>query len=1126
MITASLALFTAAMGGVQVGSPDHPDSSQPMLMVQRNPSSFYNFRIQGTGPYVVVSEANKSNSRLIHTASGRIVRRFEPCTFPVTLSKNGRFLVSAEDVNNLSWKVEVSDLVLGRQAGSFKQPSLDYWPEVSVTTDGSLVAIAFSNEGLVQVRKASNGELVDSIQRDFKVAQVIFDDQSRQCGILWADSCLQLWKANSGAPALLRLTERELQNWGLQRIAWCPSGESLLWHSDSGAALVDRGSVIWRTDRPLVDNRYSYNEETLGMAWLGTGQAVFVTPDGICKISRLGGTNQYETRLLPWGKSVEGPRFVAACPVTKKVVVELTSPRELICYNWQTHSFSWRADNGYSMSSFPAAQIAQNGNLLLVVQTGSNSPLMAIHMSDGSTAFTEDLKSAGPMKICRISPGYEVLLQLDSERIRTAIISDRLVWQSLTVAATPRNELWENGSLALKASVDKWLCRLGPFDAPQIVSLPSFCRSRTDSPKEPISLAATGGGTFLVDWRRTPALVQIIPELVRARELAFDPSGTRVACLIEGQSPEFLPEVDQIVIWSLAENRIISKTALPKPMKSLDSHWIQWVPGKDIVLLGSDEVLGTIDLRTKQTLANRKLERSERMQFVAWKADATGFLMIDTNLRIREVSLDNLGLGEPRERTNEDYELLGRLFKRERSSDDGKWRVDGEDGIDLVSGVDGATRLQCFVFQDGSWVVVSPDGRFDTSDLLKAQGVHWVMPGLIPVGITAFARERFTPGLLKKIWNNEDLPPMSPLGEKDVRTATLKLEGAVAKDGFIEVRVVADGNAAARDIRLFRNGQLVGWRDSASTEPFRFRAVDGDNNLAAYCFNASDVRSEVAEASVKATVPTAKPRAFVLAVGVDEYSGSALSRLSFAGADAKLAESRLKTMLPEAGFELASVKVLAGTVTKEEIREAIKAMAPLPTDMVVLFWAGHGFTDDKEFHLFPSNLPDGSLKDQAVLRASVSGTELEEWLRPLDAGRFLMIIDACHSAAAVESGGFKPAPIAARGLGQLAFDKQMLVVSASQSDQVALELNQTGHGLLSYALFAEAPREQTLGEWVKAAAQRTPQLWHDLKSGKLRGRGERMELPEAARPQTPALFEFGKATMATKLKASPAAEGS
>ena len=70
-----------------------------------------------------------------------------------------------------------------------------------------------------------------------------------------------------------------------------------------------------------------------------------------------------------------------------------------------------------------------------------------------------------------------------------------------------------------------------------------------------------------------------------------------------------------------------------------------------------------------------------------------------------------------------------------------------------------------------------------------------------------------------------------------------------------------------------------------------------------------------------------------------------------------------------------------------------------------------------------------------LLKRSISSKELSLWLSPVDAEQ--MVVDACHSAASIESEGFKPGPLGSKGLGQLAYDKRMRVLAASQSDQAA-----------------------------------------------------------------------------------------
>jgi len=104
-------------------------------------------------------------------------------------------------------------------------------------------------------------------------------------------------------------------------------------------------------------------------------------------------------------------------------------------------------------------------------------------------------------------------------------------------------------------------------------------------------------------------------------------------------------------------------------------------------------------------------------------------------------------------------------------------------------------------------------------------------------------------------------------------------------------------------------------------------------------------------------------------------------------------------------------------------------------------------------------------------------------------------VDTCHSAAAVDAEGFKPGPMGSRGMGQLAYDKGMRILAASQADDVALEVSKLRQGLLTYALIREGLERAgadkdgdgqiTLDEWLAYGTERVPLLYDDVKAGRV-----------------------------------------
>jgi uncharacterized caspase-like protein len=116
-----------------------------------------------------------------------------------------------------------------------------------------------------------------------------------------------------------------------------------------------------------------------------------------------------------------------------------------------------------------------------------------------------------------------------------------------------------------------------------------------------------------------------------------------------------------------------------------------------------------------------------------------------------------------------------------------------------------------------------------------------------------------------------------------------------------------------------------------------------------------------------------------------------------------------------------------------------------------------------------------------------------------------------------------------RGLGQLAYDKGMRILAATQADDAALESDKLGQGLLTYALVEEglkagengkpeADRDDdgavTMTEWLGYAEGRVPGLYEEIRAGTLKLKEGNIDpnLIEDTilHAQTPALFDFAQ----------------
>lgn len=520
----------------------------------------------------------------------------------------------------------------------------------------------------------------------------------------------------------------------------------------------------------------------------------------------------------------------------------------------------------------------------------------------------------------------------------------------------------------------------------------------------------------------------------------------------------------------------------------------------------------------------------------------------------------------------------------------------------------GQELCQMSTFEDGSWVVVDREGRFDTNNLEEIRGLHWVMPDdpFTPVPLEIFMREYYEPRLLQRVLQEETFRPVRSLldlNRAQPKVVITKIERQNNDPSMVSVTVeVSKGTAklhrAGREItqetgvynlRLFRNGQLVGYapdnEGEVKLDAQTGKAIIKFENIrlprhsdlkqmtfSSYAFNLDRVKSVTDRKSIDIPQPQSpvKGRAYLVTVGVNAYEQQDFD-LSFAANDARRFQSVVSERLSKTGeyAEIIQVPLISDYASKnnertiteksatknnikavldllagkkinaelaKEIPNADKIQQARPEDLILISFSSHGFADDKgNFYFVPYDT--GHVTQQRLtpefLAHCISSEELSFWLRDIDAGEIVMIVDACHSAATVDAQGFKPGPMGSRGLGQLAYDKGMRILTSTQADDVALESGLIKQGLLIYALISDGiesiqadfnPKDNSIGiaEWLAYGVERVPALYDEIKRGELQsfGRGDKRGLVIISKDQKslakknpyqqPSLFDFAR----------------
>jgi len=438
----------------------------------------------------------------------------------------------------------------------------------------------------------------------------------------------------------------------------------------------------------------------------------------------------------------------------------------------------------------------------------------------------------------------------------------------------------------------------------------------------------------------------------------------------------------------------------------------------------------------------------------------------------------------------------------------------------------GETLATLLSVNDGrDWLVITPDGLFDGSPAAWNQ-ILWRFGDKIfdVVPVEIFFNEYYYPNLLADILAGKRPRAKLDIARKDRRQPQLTLETTVQLASATELATIpvkvriAAAPAGAKDVRLFRNGSLVkAWRgdvlrgkDSATLET-NVPIVAGTNRLSAYAFNGDNIKSVDTVLEVTgAESLRRKPVAHIVAVGINEYANKDYN-LHFAGADAQGFGDEVTQQLGTQGrFEQIDVTVLSDReATKSNILRSIEELGERvhPEDEVFIFIASHGTAAQEHFYLIPHDLGFSGnrtqLNEQAVnviLEHSISDQDLEKVFENVDAGRILLVIDACNSGQALEAEEKRRGPMNSKGLAQLAYEKGMYILTASQSYQAAQEISRIGHGLLTYTLVIEGLAKNMadfepldgkieMREWLDYASARVPEVQlEELKQARASGR--------------------------------------
>lgn len=432
-----------------------------------------------------------------------------------------------------------------------------------------------------------------------------------------------------------------------------------------------------------------------------------------------------------------------------------------------------------------------------------------------------------------------------------------------------------------------------------------------------------------------------------------------------------------------------------------------------------------------------------------------------------------------------------------------------------------------YLWSNGQWAVVSPDGRFDGSDGGRVSGLSWIISGQ-RVGLDQFSATYYSPGLLRSMLGLDQeakgdvpLPDVAPLPTATIERAGTRLKVAVRNNGGgvgrveifvrgVRVREIrpADVEAAQQLIDIDLEAPEI--RDRLPGIPLD-RVAESITILA----TARDelIRARLSgSAGIEDVVPTVAPKFFALVVGCD-YPGTGYE-LAYPSADCRSIAAALESTAKALPFAQVDVQLIwlsksgssAARPTKRAILDAIGAMKAKvgAGDVFVLYLSGHGAAragGKPGYYYLTSEAPRVRTtieSDPLAPSYTISGDELAEALaNSVYADKRLVILDTCAAGAAEQRLARDVDVETAQEIRRFHERSGSYLLAGAAENALSFESPALEHGLMTYALLeaiqaidpaatregSDRRRYLDVERWLAFAEDRVPALMRMIGSG-------------------------------------------
>jgi WD40 repeat protein len=387
---------------------------------------------------------------------------------------------------------------------------------------------------------------------------------------------------------------------------------------------------------------------------------------------------------------------------------------------------------------------------------------------------------------------------------------------------------------------------------------------------------------------------------------------------------------------------------------------------------------------------------------------------------------------------------------------------------------------------DGRWLFVTDRGFFagspDSDDLIN------VVRGLDAYSVSQFYEHLYQPDLVRELLNGDreekygkaarelDLRKILDSGPAPALELLEKQTEVLEQAVRIKVRIKDEGGGIGPRIVSRVDGRVQGETqappspqngDSSVVIERLLKVNPGErHSVQVVAYNKAGLLASVPLQvwfDEFGATPTAQ-RMYVLAIGITDYEKKDW-RLDAAANDAKDFADAMETVGKGLFAKVKVTLVQDHQATAKGIEQAFAKIAKdpdlKPTDVFVLYLAGHGRYDGARYYFIPQDLntdlpPKG--KGHLIRRDAIGQEVFQRWIASVEVDKRIVVIDTCESAEGTTALIRQLASPRLTAMEQLQHATGDNLLAAA--GQAAFESNKLGHGLLTYAVLESLTKNQ------------------------------------------------------------------